>query len=166
MLRAAALSLICAVLALTAAGVRRIRRRRPGDPASLVPAGASFYLQAAVQPEGDQREDALAAAGKIMRTDDPAAKLRELIDKALAEEDAGLTWEKDFASWLGEDAGVWATNFAGRRAELRGDRRDEGHRGGEGRARQVRADVRQHLQARAPTTGSTTRSTTRAWRPA
>ncbi len=82
-----------------------------GDPASLVPAGVSFYLQAAVQPEGDRREDALAAAGKIMRTDDPAAKLRELIDKELAEEDEGLSWEKDFASWLGEDAGVWATNF-------------------------------------------------------
>ena len=41
----------------------------------------------------------------------PAAKLRELIDKELAEEGDGLTWEKDFASWLGEDAGIWATNF-------------------------------------------------------
>ena len=54
----------------------------------------------------------------------------------------------------------------GRRAELRGDRGDEGHRGGEGRARQVREDVRDTPTSRAPTTGSTTRSTTRAWRPA
>ena len=111
MLRAAALSLTCAVLALTAGACGESGSGGSGDPASLVPAGVSFYMQAAVQPEGDRREDALAAAGKIMRTDDPAAKLRELIDKELAEEDEGLSWEKDFAPWLGEDAGVWATNF-------------------------------------------------------
>ena len=45
-----------------------------GDPASLVPAAANFYLEAAVQPQGDRREDALAAAGKIMRTDDPGGE--------------------------------------------------------------------------------------------
>ena len=111
MLRAPALLLLCAVLALTAAACGESGSGGAGDPASLVPAGAPFYLEAAVQPEGDRREDALAAAGKIMRTDDPAAKLRELIDEELAEEGDGLTWEKDFASWLGEDAGVWATNL-------------------------------------------------------
>jgi hypothetical protein len=111
MLRAAALSLTCAVLALTAGACGESGSGGSGDPASLVPAGVSFYLEAAVQPEGDRREDALAAAGKILRTDDPATKLRELIDKELAEEDEGLSWEKDFAPWLGEDAGVWATNL-------------------------------------------------------
>jgi hypothetical protein len=112
MLRASALSLICAaVLALTAAACGDSGSGGEGDPASLVPAGASFYIAAAVQPEGERREDALAAAGKIMRTDDPAAKLRELVDEQLAEEGDGLTWEKDFAPWLGEDAGMWATNL-------------------------------------------------------
>ena len=111
MLRASALSLTCAVLALAPAACGQAGSADAGGPASLVPAGASFYLEAAVQPEGDRREDALAAAGKIMRTDDPAAKLRELIDRELAEEGDGLTWEKDFASWLGEDAGVWASNL-------------------------------------------------------
>ena len=112
MLRATALSLTCALLALTAAACGESGSGSEGDPASLVPAGAAVYVEAAVQPEGERREDALAAAGKIMRTEDPAAKLRELIDKELAEEGEGLTWERDFASWLGEDAGVWATNFA------------------------------------------------------
>jgi hypothetical protein len=110
MLRAVALSLLCSVVALTA-GCGESGAGGEGDPASLVPAGASLYLEAAVQPEGDRREDALAAAGKIMRTDDPAAKLRELIDKELAEEGDGLTWEKDFAPWIGEEAGVWATKL-------------------------------------------------------
>jgi hypothetical protein len=109
MLRAA-ISLLCVLVALTAAGCGGSGSGGEGDgPASLVPAGAAFYVQAAVQPQGERRDDALAAAAKIMRTDDPAAKLRELIDKELADE--GLEWERDFASWLGEDAGFWVTNF-------------------------------------------------------
>ena len=81
------------------------------DPASLVPAGASMYFEATIRPEGELRDDALTAAGKIMRTPDPAAKLRELIDEGLREE--GLSWEKDFAPWVGEKAGVWARDFSG-----------------------------------------------------
>jgi hypothetical protein len=110
MLRAAVLSLLCAVPALAAAGCGGgSGSGGEGDPASLVPAGAAVYLQAAVQPQDERRTDALAAASKIMRTDDPAGKLRELIDEELADE--GLTWERDLASWLGEDAGIWVTNL-------------------------------------------------------
>ncbi len=111
MLRATALTLTCALLALTAAACGESASGGDADPASLVPAGTPRYFEAAVQPTGDRREDALAAAGKILRTDDPGAKLRELINKALADEDSGLTWEKDFAPWLGEDAGVWVSNL-------------------------------------------------------
>ncbi len=111
MLRAAALTLSCAVLALTAAACGESASGGDADPASLVPAGAPMYFEAAVQPTGDRREDALAAAGKVLRTDDPAGKLRELINKALADDAGGLTWEKDFAPWLGEDAGVWVSNL-------------------------------------------------------
>jgi hypothetical protein len=111
MLRAAALTLTCALLALTAAACGESASGGDADPASLVPAGTPMYFEAAVQPTGDRRENALAAAGKVLRTDDPAGKLRELINKALADEDSGLTWEKDFAPWLGEDAGVWVSNL-------------------------------------------------------
>jgi hypothetical protein len=109
MLRASALSLTCAVLALTAAACGESGSGGDDGPAALVPASASIYAEAAVQPEGELRDDALAAAGKILRTGDPAAKLRELVDKGLA--DDGLTWERDFAPWVGEDAGVWAANL-------------------------------------------------------
>ena len=109
MLRAAVLSLLCLLAALTVAGCGESGSAGEGDPSSLVPAGAAFYVEAAVQPQDGRREDALAAASKIMRTDDPAAKLQGLIDEELAGE--GLEWERDFASWLGEDAGFWVTNF-------------------------------------------------------
>ena len=109
MLRAAALLLTCAMTALTAAACGSSASSGEGDPAGLAPAGVPIYAQAAIQPEGEQLEGALAALGKVMRTDDPAGKLRGLIDKELAED--GLTWEKDFAPWLGEQAGVWMTDL-------------------------------------------------------
>jgi hypothetical protein len=105
----ATVSFLCVLVALAAAGCGEAGSGGEGDPASLVPAGAAFYMEAAVQPQDERREDALADASKIMRTDDPAAKLRGLIDEELADED--LQWERDFASWLGEDAGLWVTNF-------------------------------------------------------
>jgi hypothetical protein len=110
MLRAVALTLTCALLALTAAACGESASGGAGDPASLVPASAPVYVEASVRPEGNLREDALAAAGKLLRTDDPAGELREQFDKAIAEGGGGLTWEKDFAPWLGEKAALWATN--------------------------------------------------------
>jgi hypothetical protein len=79
------------------------------EPASAVPAGAAMYFEGVVRPEGDTREDVLDAARKVLRTDDPERKLRELIDKGLAESDRGAktTYKDDIAPWLGEKAGVW-----------------------------------------------------------
>jgi len=113
MLRPAVLTTICAALALGAAACGQSASGGAADPATLVPAGAAFYLEAAVQPQGDRREDALAAAGKLLRTDDPSGRLRELVDERLAQDGDGLTWEGDFAPWLGENAGVWAADVAG-----------------------------------------------------
>ena len=63
------------------------------DPASLVPAGAPVYVEAAV-PEGEQREEALAAAGKIMRTRRPGRRrCSELVERGLPRTRT-LTWER------------------------------------------------------------------------
>ena len=79
------------------------------EPASAVPAGTAMYFEGVVRPEGDQREDVLDAARKVLRTDDPERKLRELIDKSFADSDrkTKATYEDDIAPWLGEKAGVW-----------------------------------------------------------
>ena len=82
------------------------------DPASIMPATADVYVEGVVRPEGDQREDVLDAAGKLLRTSDPEKRMRELFDQALAKSDAkGTTYEKDFKPWLGNRVGVYATNF-------------------------------------------------------
>ena len=81
------------------------------DPASIVPASAAIYVEATVRPEGDLRGDALAAAGKLLRTSDPAGRLRGLFDERLAERRPGASWRRDFAPWVGEKVGVWFTGL-------------------------------------------------------
>jgi hypothetical protein len=74
-----------------------------GDPARLAPADAQFYFEAVVRPEGSLRDDALDAAGKVLVTDDPKARIRELVQRALED----IDYDRDVAPWLGERAAVW-----------------------------------------------------------
>jgi len=79
------------------------------DPASAIPISAPFYLEATVRPTGKDKTDLEAAGRKILGTNDPAAKLRELIDKA--GKDKGKSYEKDISPWLGQKAAVAITGF-------------------------------------------------------
>jgi len=111
-MRTALLSCSCVALALGLASCGGdAGSSGDADPASLVPANAAMYFEATIRPEGEQREDVLAAAGKIMRTPDPAAKIQELVDEGFEDDD--LTWERDFAPWVGEKAGVWLRDVSG-----------------------------------------------------
>ena len=76
-----------------------------GDPASAVPADALLYAELVVRPDGSLREDALDAAGKVLRTEDPEARVRELMREAFA--GADVDFERDVEPWLGERAGFW-----------------------------------------------------------
>jgi Protein of unknown function (DUF3352) len=78
-----------------------------GDPATAVPADAPFYGEVVIRPEGNLREDTLAAAGKVLRTPDPAGRIQELVDEAF--QDGELDYERDVEPWLGDRAGWWAT---------------------------------------------------------
>ncbi len=80
------------------------------DPATLVPANAPIYIQAAVRPSGDRADGVHDALVKIMRTDDPGGKITALLDESLA--DDHLDWDRDFAPWVGEEAGIWLSDAA------------------------------------------------------
>src|SRR6185312_4758207 len=115
--------------------------------------------EAAVQPTGERREDALAAAGKLLRTGDPAGKLRQLIDDGLAENGGGLTWEK--ASRRGS-VRTRASGRATSRLPSRAGRSSWRPRTAAPRRRRSAASVRTTRTPRtrtAPTTASTTRWT-------
>ena len=84
-----------------------------GDPASIVPANASVYFEGQVRPEGDRKEDVLAAAGKLLRTPDPKARLRELLERATKDSGEDFDYDRDVEPWLGERAGFFAVEFRG-----------------------------------------------------
>lgn len=117
--RVAPLALIS--LALFAVGCGGSSASGGDDPAGAVPAGASVYADATLRPEGSLREDALAAAEKVLRTSDPEGKIRELVDKAFAEsEDPKLDYGRDVAPWLGEKVAVWLAPTSGGEDDFRG----------------------------------------------
>ena len=80
------------------------------DPAAAMPANAPVYLELVLRPEGAQREKTLAFAGKVLQTDDPEGKIRELLDKALAS-DSKADYEKDVEPWLGKRAGLYLSDL-------------------------------------------------------
>ncbi len=85
------------------------------DPASLVPAGAPIYVEGLVRPGDAQAGDAEAALRKLLRTNDPGARLVELIDRAGREH--GVTWARDIDPWLGERVGAAMLSAGGDRGD-------------------------------------------------
>jgi hypothetical protein len=77
------------------------------DPATLAPADAVLYVEAVPRPEGEAREGAEAGLAKLLDSDDPGAFIVEQLDRGLAEEDVGITFEEDVEPWLGERAGLF-----------------------------------------------------------
>jgi hypothetical protein len=110
------LALLCALAALVAAGCgSSASSGGDHDPAALVPAGAPAYAEATVQPSGKVGTDLQAALSKILRTDDPAAKIQKAIDDSGARD--GFTFKADVEPWLGDRVGVAVTAVHGNNAD-------------------------------------------------
>jgi len=82
------------------------------DPATLTPPDAPLFAEAVVRPGGDQKEAVDAALSKLLATDDPGGFIVEQLDRALASEVKGFTYEDDVAPWLGSRAGIFFETFA------------------------------------------------------
>lgn len=77
------------------------------DPASVVPASAPLYGEAVVKPEGAQRTKLEALLRRILRTDDPGAKIEKAFDDAARKD--GVTYARDIEPWLGKKVGAFLT---------------------------------------------------------
>jgi hypothetical protein len=108
MLRAASLAVLLLLAALVGA-CGGGGGAADADPATAVPGDALVYLEATVRPEGDLREDAVAAAGKVLRTADPQVRIRELLEQGLSDAGDQVDYHRDIAPWLGERAGMWVS---------------------------------------------------------
>lgn len=105
--RPSLLAVLAAVpLALTACGSSE-SAAGGADPAAAVPGSAPIYIELVPRPEGDVRDDAEEALGKILRTDDPGGQVAALFDRATEGE---LTWEQA-REWMGSRVGVFFTDF-------------------------------------------------------
>jgi hypothetical protein len=86
----------------------------PGpDPAAAVPRGVDLYVEVTLRPDGETRDDALAAAGKVLDTRDPEARIRSLVAQAGASADPPIDYAKEIEPWLGDRAGLWVAAGAG-----------------------------------------------------
>jgi hypothetical protein len=111
--RSLLLTLVLALVAAVTAGCGSSSSGSGGnaDPAAAVPAAAPIYVEATVHPDGKLGADVTAVLKKVMRTDDPAGKLKGLIDKSGKRD--GVTYDKDIAPWLGDRVGVAVTALSG-----------------------------------------------------
>jgi hypothetical protein len=110
-LRVTRLALLCLLVFASVAGCGGAGASSGGpDPATAVPANAGIYFEGVVRPEGDARDNALAAAGKLLGTTTPEQTLRDLFNQnAKDAQDKPLNWDRDVSPWLGERAGGWVS---------------------------------------------------------
>lgn len=80
------------------------------DPATVTPGDAPLYAEAVVRPEGDQKDDLLAALEKITNNDDPAGLIRSAVDSSFSEQ--GINYEEDVEPWLGQRVGGFLTEIS------------------------------------------------------
>jgi hypothetical protein len=77
------------------------------DPAALIPASAPLYVEGVVRPDGQVRSDLEGALKKILRTDDPSAKIQQLVDSSAKNDD--VTFKDDVEPWVGNRVGFAIT---------------------------------------------------------
>ena len=89
--------------------------------ASLAPAGSLIYGEATLEPEGDQKAAIDSLIEKFPGQGSAGDRIRNLMEKAFAESDSGLSYKKDVEPWLGEEAAFFLS-----RIEAGGDSGDGG----------------------------------------
>src|SRR5690242_5842011 len=113
-LRVLVLTLVFALVAALAAGCGSSSSGSDGadDPAAVVPANAVLYAEATIHPSGKVRDDAEAALRKILKTNDPDAKIASALQGA-SKGSGDLNFKDDVEPWLGDRVGAAVTGLHG-----------------------------------------------------
>jgi hypothetical protein len=101
---------VLSVTALPVAGCGGDEEAASGA-AELAPAGAAFYGEFTIKPEGDQKRAVETILSKFPGGGQAGDKLKELIEKSLQESDSGLSFEDDIEPWLGDEAGFFVSGL-------------------------------------------------------
>ena len=101
---------VVSIAALVAVGCGKEGQAASGA-SELVPAGAVMYGEATLRPEGDQKQAINAILAKFPGGGQAGDKLKDLIEKAMRESDAPLSFKEDIEPWLGDEAAFFVANL-------------------------------------------------------
>jgi len=80
------------------------------NPAEAVPSSAPLYIQATLRPDGELKTNTENALKKILKTDDPGAKIVQGLE---SDPNNKVSFKDDVDPWLGDQAGIFFTSFSG-----------------------------------------------------
>ena len=101
-----------AALALLAAGCGG-SDSSGGDPATLAPEQTPFYVEAAVQPQGELKTNVEALAKSIAGVDDLGGLIVSELESSSDSSDEEIDFAKEVEPWLGEKGGVALEEYDG-----------------------------------------------------
>lgn len=80
--------------------------------AGLAPAGSLMYGEATLEPDGDQKAAIDSIVEKFPGEGGAGERIRELLEQAFAESDAGVSYAKDVEPWLGDEAAFFVSRLS------------------------------------------------------
>ena len=81
------------------------------DPARIVPPRATLYLDATIDPQGDQEQAVRSILGRFPRGDQTRDLLVREIEQEARESNTPIDFDKDVEPWLGDRAGIFFTTL-------------------------------------------------------
>lgn len=105
--------LLVALAALAVAGCGGGGSSSSGtDPASVMPAKSSVYLDFTIRPEGETKKNIEALAKNVAGVDDLGGLIAEELEKSAAENGEKFDFEKEVEPWLGEEGGLFLRGYS------------------------------------------------------
>jgi hypothetical protein len=98
------------IAALVAIGCGKQDQAASGA-SELVPAGSVMYGEATLKPEGAQKDAVDAVLAKFPGGGQAGDRLKELIEKAMRQSKAGVSFKKDIEPWLGDKAAFFVSSL-------------------------------------------------------
>ncbi len=101
-----------AVIALAACGSSKKSSSggANADPAAIVPASATIYVEADIDPSANQKAAFNSLSQNVLGIPNPGDRIVAAIDKGAKKD--GVTFEKDIKPWLGGKAAIAITKLA------------------------------------------------------
>lgn len=110
---AAAVAVVAVVALLALRGGGTAAAGTGSDPASVTPPRVAVFADVFLHPPGAQGADVRALLARALGSQDPGARVADLVGGAVAGGRSGIDYRSDVEPWLGGRAGVFFRTVAG-----------------------------------------------------